>query len=149
MPKLVLDSNMLVLFVIGGVDPKLLGDAKRVKEYRPSDYELVYIYVNEFSEIVLLPNTISEASDLLDQLKGGRRERCMERLAQLVKGSSERYIASVSAMEQPEYMALGVADAAILCTLESDTYLLTADRKLYLAALHRSCEAQYFQELRG
>ncbi len=106
---------MLVLFVIGGVDPKLLGDAKRVKEYRPSDYELVYIYANEFSEIVLLPNTISEASDLLDQLKGGRRERCMERLAQLVKGSSERYIASVSAMEQPEYMALGVADAAILC----------------------------------
>ena len=33
---------MLVLFVIGSVDPKLLGVAKRVKEYKPSDYDLVY-----------------------------------------------------------------------------------------------------------
>ena len=66
----------------------------------------------------------------------------MERFALLAKGSSERYAASVFAMEQPEYMALGVADAAVLCALESDTYLLTADRKLYLAALYRSREVQ-------
>lgn len=139
---------MLVLFVIGSVDPKLLGVAKRVKEYRPSDYDLIYTYVALFSEVVLLPNIVSEASNLLDHLKGERRELCMERLALLVKGSSERYVASDYAMEQPEYMALGVADAAILCALERDTYLLTADNELYLAALYRNCEAQHFQELR-
>lgn len=139
---------MLVLFVIGSVDPKLLGIAKRVKEYRPSDYDLIYTYLSLFSEIVLLPNIISEASNLLDQLKGNRRDYCMERLAQLAKGSSERYVASVSAMEQPEYMALGVVDAAVLCALESGTYLLTADKELHLAALRRNLEAQLFQELR-
>lgn len=139
---------MLVLFVIGSVDPTLLGVAKRVKEYRPSDYDLVYTYTSLFSEVILLPNTISEASNLLDHLKGERRELCMERLALLAKGSTERYVASVFAMEQPEYMVLGVADAAVLCALESDTYLLTADRELYLAALYRNCEAQYFPELR-
>lgn len=140
---------MLVVFVVGSVDPKLLGVAKRVKEYRPSDYDLIYAYLSLFSEVVLLPNTISEASNLLDHLKGERRELCMERLALLAKGSSERYVASVLAMEQPEYMALGVADAALLCALERDTYLLTADRELYLAALYRNCEAQYFHELRA
>lgn len=139
---------MLVLFVIGSVDPKLLGVAKRVKEYRPSDYDLLYTYLSMFGEIVLLPNTISEASNLLGHLKGQQRELCMERLALLAKGSSERYVASVFAMEQPEYMALGVADAAMLCVLERDTYLLTADRELYLAALYRNCEAQHFQDLR-
>ena len=101
-----------------------------------------------FSEVILLPNIVSEASNLLDQLKGERRELYMERLALLVKGSSERYVASGYAMEQPEYMALGVADAAILCALERDTYLLTADNELYLAALYRNCEAHHFQELR-
>lgn len=139
---------MLVVFVIGSIEPKLLGIAKRVKEYRPSDYGLIYDYLSLVGEVVLLPNIISEASNLLDHLKGERREDCMGFLAQLVKGSSERYIASVSAMEQPEYMALGVADAAMLCALETDTYLLTADRELYLAALYRNREAQYFQELR-
>ncbi len=139
---------MLVVFVIGSVDPKLLGVAKRVKEYKPSDYDLIYAYLSLFSDIVLLPNIISEASNLLDHLRGERREHCMERLAQLVQGSSERYIASISAVEQPEYLMLGVADAAMLCALEGDTYLLTADRELYLAALCRNREAQYFQELR-
>lgn len=114
---------MLVLFVIGTIDPKLLGVAKRVKEYRPSDYDLVYTYVALFSEVVLLPNIVSETSYLLNYLKGERRELCMERLALLAKGSSEQYVASVFAMEQPEYMALGVADAAVLCALEDDTYL--------------------------
>lgn len=110
-----------MLFVIGSVDPRLLGVSKRVEEYGPSDFDLVYTYLNLFSEVVPLPNTISEASNLLDHLKGERRERCMEHLALLAKGSSERYVASVLAMEQPEYMALGVADAAMLCVLESDT----------------------------
>ena len=139
---------MLVLFVAGSVDPKLLGVAKRVKEYSPSDYDLLFTYLNLFSDVVLLPNITSEASNLLDHLKGERRELCMERLALLVKGSSERYVASALAMERPEYMALGVADAAALCVLEPDTYLLTADRKLYLAALYRNCEAQYFGDVR-
>lgn len=140
---------MLVVFVIGSVEPKLLGIAKRVKEYRPSDYDLIYAYLSLFSEVILLPNIVSEASNLLDHLKGERREDCMGVLAQLVKGSSERYVASVFAMEQPEYMALGVADAAVLCALEHDTYLLTADRELYFAALYRNREAQHFQELRN
>ena len=139
---------MVVVFVIGSVEPKLLGTAKRVKEYSFSDYNLIYDYLSLFSEVVLLPNIVSEASNLLDHLKGERRESCMEFLAQLVKGSSERYVASAFATEQPEYVALGVADAAILCALESNTYLLTADRELYLAALYRNREAQYFQELR-
>lgn len=62
---------MLMVFVIGSIEPKLLGIAKRVKEYRPSDYGLIYDYLSLFGEVVLLPNIISEASNLLDHLKGG------------------------------------------------------------------------------
>jgi len=148
LPKLIPDANMLALFVIGSVGSKLLGVAKRVKKYRPSDHDLIYVYLSLFSEVVLLPNIIGEASNLLDHLKGGRREHCMECLAQLVQGSSERCVASVSTVEQPEHMALGVADAAVLCALEGDTYLLTADRELYLGALYRGREARCFQDLR-
>ena len=140
---------MLVVFIIGSVEPKLLGIAKRVKEYRLSDYDLIYAYLSLFSEVVLLPNIVSETSDLLDHLKGEQRENCMEFFAQFIKINSERYVASASAVELPEYMALGVADAAILCALERDTYLLTADREFYFAALYRHRKAQYFQELRN
>lgn len=139
---------MLLLFIVGSVDPKLLGIAKRVKEYRPSDYDILYTYLSLFSEIILLPNTVTEVSNLLDHYVGDRRENCMALLAALASSRSEKYIPSDIAVQQPEYMALGITDTAILCALEKDTYLLTSDFDLYLAALCRSQGAQRFDDLR-
>jgi hypothetical protein len=147
-PKLVVDANMLLVFIVGSVDPKLLGVAKRVKNYRPGNFDILYTYLSLFSEIILLPNTVSEVSNLLDHYTGDRRQYCMELLAALASTRSEKYIASGIAAQQPEYMALGMTDAAILCALEADTYLLTSDFNLYLAALCRSHAAQSFDELR-
>jgi hypothetical protein len=148
-PKLVVDANMLLVFVVGSVDHSMLGVAKRVKEYRPEDYDILYTYLSLFSEIILLPNTVSEVSNLLDQFTGERRRTCMELLAALTASRSETYIASDIAAQQPEYLALGITDAAILCILQKDTYLLTSDFDLYLAALCRSHDAQLFGDLRN
>ncbi len=139
---------MLLVFIVGSVNPKLLGVAKRVKEYRPSDFEILYTYLSLFSEIILLPNTVSEVSNLLDHYAGDRRQNCMELLAILTSSRSEQYVASDIAAQQPEYMALGITDAALLCALGKDIYLLTSDLNLYLAALYRSHEAQHFDDLR-
>lgn len=139
---------MLVVFIIGSVDPKLLGKAQRVKEYCPGDFDILYTYLSLFSEIILLPNTVSEASTFLTKLKGERRQACLEILAGLTLARSEKYVPSDLATKQSEYMALGVTDAAILCALEEGTYLLTADRDLQIAALCRNHEAQHFEELR-
>lgn len=148
-PSLILDANMLLVFVIGSVDPNLLGVAKRVKEYRPKDFDTLYIFLSFYEEVVLLPNIVSEVSNLLDQIKGEKRQSCMEILAALISTRAEKYIPSDFAAKQPEYTMLGITDAAILCALEKDTHLLTADRELYLAALCRSYEAQHFEDLRG
>ena len=136
MPKLVLDANMIVVFVIGQVDPRLLGVAKRVKEYQPTDFELIATYLNFFTEIILLPNTLTEASNLLGHLGGERRDLGLAFLGTLAQ-TGERYVASVMAAQRPEYPALGLTDAAILCALGPDTALLTADWPLCLAA---SCQ---------
>ncbi len=148
MPRLVVDANLLLVFIIGTVDANLLGVAKRVKQYRPEDYNILYTYLSLFTEIIVLPNTVSEASNLLDHLSGGRRQYCMEILAALALSGSEKYVPSRIASQQQEYSALGITDAAILCALEPGTYLLTSDWELYVAALCRSHEAQYFNDLR-
>ncbi len=148
MPKLVLDANMLIVFVVGTVEPKLLGSIKRVKEYQPTDFDLLSTYLNLFDEIILLPKTISEASNLLRHVKGERRQDCLYVLASIARSGVGRYLPSVLAVEQPEYQSLGVTDAAILCVLDEDTFLLSADLDLCLAATFRSREAQYFWHLR-
>ena len=57
---------MLVVFVIGSVDPKLLEVAKRVKEYRPDDYEVLFTFLSLYNDVITPPNTVTEASNLLD-----------------------------------------------------------------------------------
>lgn len=149
MPRLVLDANMLVLLAVGSVDPGLLGIARRVKEYRPADYETMNLYLAYFREIVVLPNTVSEASNLIGQINGGGRRRCIDFLATLVRTGRELYVESGLAVVQPEYAALGVTDAPILCVLDVDTHLLTADFRLYLAATARHQNAKLFADLRS
>ena len=147
MPKLILDTNMIVAFVIGQVDPQLLGVARRVKEYQPSDFDLIFGYLSLFSEIVLLPNTLTETSNLLGNLHGERKEACLALLGTLAK-AGELYVASATAAQRPEYLTLGLTDAAILCALGPDTYLLTADLDLCLATSCQGHQVQYFQDLR-
>ena len=148
MPRLLLDTNLLLVFIVGSVDPGLLGSAKRLKEYRADDYEVVVTYVSLFHEVVLLPNLVTETSNFLGQMKGERRTLCMTLLRELSTNSPELYVRSGLAVIQPEYLNLGVTDASILCVLDEDTYLLTADFTLYLAAVSRNRNAQYFDELR-
>ena len=138
---------MLVVFVMGSIDPKLLGTAKRVKKYRPDDFDVLRTYLGLFQEVVLLPNTVTEAANLLDQMQGRRRDDCLVLLAQLT-AAGERYVPSSTAANHPAFMALGLTDAAILCALQDDTHLLTADWPLFLAAKSRGHEADYFGELR-
>ena len=63
---------MPVVLAIGNVDPRLSGVAKRVKEYYPADYGTLLAYLSLFQDVILLPNTITEASNLLSQLRGRR-----------------------------------------------------------------------------
>jgi hypothetical protein len=69
-PKLILDSNLIVVFVIGTMDPQWPGHLKRVRDYRPEDYQILYLYISLLDEVVLLPNTLTEASNLLNHKTG-------------------------------------------------------------------------------
>ena len=149
MPRLVLDTNVLLPFIIGTVDPDLLGSAKRLKEYCPDDYEIITTYIGLFQDVILLPNIVTETSNFLGQLTGERRKRSMSLLADLAASSRETYVESAVAFRQPECLELGVTDAAILCVLDRSTYLLTSDFSLYVAAISRERNAQYFEDLRA
>lgn len=148
-PELILDANVLCAFIVGQVDPELLGSQKRVKEYKPSDHELIVRYVALFKKIILLPNVTTEACNLLDHFKGQRRQDCLQRLLFLVEGADERYVPSREMTKHPEYMNLGMTDCAILHLLASGTYLLTADRPLWATAQRLGCQAEHIADLRG
>jgi hypothetical protein len=146
MSAVVVDANVLVLLVVGTVDRSLIAKHKRTRRYDAEAYELLTRYLATFGSIVVTPNVLTEASNLLQD---ERDLRPLTRLKQWLARLDERFVASEDAAANPHFLRLGLTDAGLLCRPASEGVLLTDDLDLYLAATQLGREAINFTHLRS
>jgi hypothetical protein len=96
----VLDANLLVLLVAGHTDKSLIERHKNLSAYDADGFDLLVETLAEYSQIVLTPNTLTEASNLLRQTGDPDRSRVTLMLGYLIRGHEERYIVSKDAAEE-------------------------------------------------
>ena len=77
---LLIDTNLLVLFVVGGVNRDRIESFKRTRQYSKTDYQLLLRVLDGFEPLYTLAHVMAEVSNLTD-LTG--RERLQAR--QLLK----------------------------------------------------------------
>ena len=130
-----LDTNLLVLFVVGSESRDLISKHRRLEHYFAEDYDILYELLQDTDELFVTPNTLTEASNLVSQHREPERSLLMRRLQYLIHGSKEVVVASVDASSNEKFEALGLTDAALLEAITTDTPLLTVDFDLYLAAI--------------
>ena len=131
-----IDSNLLVLLVVGSESRDLIDRHRRLREYTAEDYDLLLEMAADVDRIFVTPNTLTEASNLLAYRQyGSRLSRLYERLRLLIEASEEIVVRSADAASNRAYGRLGLTDAALLEVATADTPVLTADVGLYLAAL--------------
>lgn len=149
--RLLLDSNLLVLLCVGNVGPEYIPRHKRLRAFDIADFILLQRIVGMAKELWLLPNVATETSNLVRHFPQPDRDYFSEALKQLALEFSELPVASRSAVEQAEYVRLGLADAAILTALEKegDLLLMTTDLGLYLAASQQKFLATNFNHLKA
>ena len=147
MADILLDANLLVVLAIGQVDPSRLGLHKRARAYRPEDFDTLVALLDGYSALVVCPNTLTEASNLLRS--SDPSGTLSASLAELASGAAERWVASAPAMQRGDYLRLGLTDSVLLTLAGSGADLLTADLDLYLAALTEGFAAHNFNYLRS
>lgn len=149
--RLVVDANLLVLLVVGMKRPDLIGKDKHIKDFSPSDYDLLCGALSGLSELLVTPNVVMECSNLIGDKESEAFAR--DSLRRLLESDevlvSENYVRSVGAAQRNEYKYLGVADCANLCLLDKRTALLTCDNKLADAAKRINPEPENFNHLRS
>ncbi|PJG66778.1 PIN domain-containing protein [Acinetobacter seifertii] len=70
MKKLIIDANLLLLYVIGSVDNgKYIDRSNRLSRYNKNDFDLLIRLIQPFNEIYITPYIATEVSNLID-LKG-------------------------------------------------------------------------------
>ncbi|MCH9807815.1 MAG: hypothetical protein K0U74_08795 [Alphaproteobacteria bacterium] len=145
-----LDSNLLLLLVVGETDLRLIERHRRLRAYDLDSYRLIAEMVVDASRILVTPNVLTEVSNL--GCYGISEPGCSQiraTLRMLVKQAGEVYLPSSDAMGAHEFQRLGLTDATFLqIQWPEDCTLWTDDLDLWLAANARGVKVQRLLDMR-
>lgn len=147
MKSLIIDTNLLVLLVVGLTRPSLIERHKRTKQFAIAHFELLLDLISNSSRIVVTPHTLAETSNLAGNIDGDARREILSTLARIVQVADEVWTPARELTLSKSYLSLGLADAAMTEIDDRNSILLTADLGLYLAHLEAGREALNFNHL--
>ena len=116
----VIDANLLVLLVVGTASKDYIPKHRRLAAYTADDFELLGLIISEFSDIVLVPHLLAEASSLARKIENPARGRIQDALQTLIETVIEIPVSSRSGVQRDEFNRLGLTDAVILhlCSMD-------------------------------
>ena len=131
----ILDTNLLVLFVVGTASPKYIAAHKRLQAYTALDFKLLTGLLVAVSRVIVTPHVLAETSNLVRHANEPGRTYILETFRDLLWNLDENHVPSLRVAARPEFIALGLTDAVLLEAARSGATLITADFDLYRAAL--------------
>ena len=81
---LVLDTNLLILVVVGRGAPELIARHKNLKTFSLEDYQNVRRHVARASRLLATPHILTETSNLLGQIGEPDRRRVLAAFAAII-----------------------------------------------------------------
>jgi hypothetical protein len=109
---LLIDSNLLLLYILGNTNKQRIPTFKRTQTYTVQDFELLQLLVERFSRVVTTPNVLTEISNLAT-LYGAELKQFRSVLRNATEVIDEFYIESRRAVSDRHFERLGITDAAI------------------------------------
>lgn len=132
--RILIDANLLVLFVVGRTGRQLIAKHRRLREFSVDDYDRLIGMLDTVDQVIVTPNTLTETSNLLAQHNEPERSRLFDVLRYVIESSQEVTVASVDASHNRAFRRLGLTDAAVLHVVSAETPVLTVDLDLFVAA---------------
>lgn len=123
---ILLDTNLLLAFCIGAVNPQYISRFKRTRAYIAEDFTLLSQLMKRFTMCVTTPNILTEVSNLANSLPGEYHVKFQQIFSQLVPTFLEEYQESKQLVTHRELLKFGLTDAGII-TLVKDRFLVVTD----------------------
>lgn len=147
--KVALDSNLLLLLIVGLSARHFISKHRRLKSFVPEDFDLLVQLIEGADSIVATPNALSEVSNLLEYgVSEPLRSVLYQMLSEHIQAVNEEYVASRDVARLAEFLDLGLSDCAWLACLDTETIFLTDELPLFNAASSRGIVAYNFTHLR-
>lgn len=128
---LLIDTNLLLLYLVGLYDRELIYKFKRTRQYDTDDYEFVHGFIARFPHVVLTPHVITEVSNLSGALPDEPRRSFCSIAVGVLRASKEKNISKDVILDSEHLPRFGFTDVSILeATKRFGCVVLTDDRSL-------------------
>ena len=145
---LLIYTNLLVLFIVGGVNLDGIKSFKRARQYSKSDYQLLVRVLEGFAPLYTLAHVMAEVSNLTD-LAGPERLQARRVMKETRSILREPEMASLRAAERRRTRGLDLLmPRSWRLAREHRCAVLTDDLDLYLALSRDGIVALNFTHLR-
>jgi hypothetical protein len=143
-----IDTNLLVLLLVGRVNPKRVENFKRTSGFTLQDFRLLESMVTWFgSPLIATPHILSQLSDLTD-LPRQERGSIRDLLKALVETIEEQYDPAKQLVKHPLFKRFGLGDASIATVCQRNILVLTIDLQLQAALSYSGLDALNFNHVR-
>lgn len=127
---ILIDTNALLVLILGLIDPKSISKNKRASIYEEQDFNNLLYIIEDFSRLVILPNIWTELDNLLNNLTGDNKYKYCQILKTLSREITEEYIATNIGINSDLFYELGLTDSLIIYYGKNCDFIITADSSL-------------------
>jgi hypothetical protein len=140
---LLVDTNILLLYIVGIVNVDLIRNLSRTANFTENDFYLVEKFINFFDVNITTPHILTEVSDLL-----GNRIELQLALGKYIELIEEKFLESKQITRTKTFLQFGLADTAITETAKNSYLVVTDDNPLFGCSVNQKIDAVNLDQIR-
>ena len=151
--SVLLDANLLLVFLTGSFDEQLFGRFKRVSAYSVEDYRLLVRLLGFFRVLITTPHILTEVSSLANHLPDRLKPDWYRSFGALLVAQDrfpnflERWVPAGQLAATPEFAAFGIADASVRA-FATEALIVTEDFRLSGVLKKQGVSVLNFEDIR-
>lgn len=148
---LILDTNLLVLYIVGIHDSERIELFKRTRAYSIDDFELLVNVINYFGGFTTTPNVLTEVSNLIEGFNYNNIPLLNTLGSSEIGLLDEHYVESKRVMDEDydkAFTKFGLSDAVLYSLARRNYLILTDDLDLCAYLQNKQLSALNFNNLR-
>lgn len=148
MRSVLIDTNILLLLIVGMYDKQLIEQHKRTNTFVIEDYDLLTEYIGQYQTWWVTSHSLAEVSNLLRQTHKQQIKGLMLCFSDLCTVLKESHIGKNALFRDNLYIRLGITDTGIVLKAKTVSCVLTVDFGLYNELLQKGYYSVNFNHLR-
>lgn len=104
---IIIDTNALVVFLVGLIDIRLFKTHKRTSLYESEDFNNLVNVIGDIEQLLVLPNVWTETDNLLNDFGGNYKYPYIEKITELISSTYEMFMSSSQATGSDFFFELG------------------------------------------